>query len=130
ERAVTGIRELDTTLNPHAAPNPDFIPNLASPSFPSYTSGHSTFSGAGARSLALFFGTDEIEFTLTSDGLPGAVRSYKRLSDAQREAGMSRVWGGIHVMLDNIEGQNAGVKVAEWTFANALQPLTSNVANN
>lgn len=122
-RPETGIRELDSKLNPHATPSPDFIPNLASPSFPSYTSGHSTFSGAGARSLALFFGTDEIEFTLTSDGLPGAVRTYKRLSDAQREAGMSRVWGGIHVMSDNLEGQKAGMKIAEWTFANALKPL-------
>jgi hypothetical protein len=122
-RPETGIRELDPKVNPNAINKPDFIPNLASPSFPSYTSGHSTFSAAGARSLALFFGTDDIEFTTTSDGLPGAVRSYKKLSDAQREAGMSRVWGGIHVMSDNLEGQKAGVKIADWTFQNALLPL-------
>lgn len=121
-RPETAIRELDSSLNPHAVPNPDFIPNLASPSFPSYTSGHSTFSGAAARSLALFFGTDEIEFSLTSDGLPGAVRHYKKLSDAQKEAGMSRVWGGIHTMLDNLEGQKAGVSIADWVFTHSLLP--------
>ena len=122
-RPETALREIDPKVNPAAPVNPDFIPNLASPPFPSYTSGHSTFSAAGARILAVFFGTDDIEFSTTSDGLPGAVRTYKKLSDAQREAGMSRVWGGIHVMSDNLEGQKAGVKIADWTVANALQPL-------
>ncbi len=119
-RPETAIREMDTKVNASAKPNADFIPNLASPPFPAYTSGHSTFSGAGARMLALYFGTDDIEFSVTSDGLPGAVRSFKKLSDAQREAGMSRVWGGIHTMQDNIEGQKAGVKIADWTFENSL----------
>ncbi|HEX2861146.1 MAG TPA: phosphatase PAP2 family protein [Lacunisphaera sp.] len=123
-RPETAIREIDPRLNPEAMVNPEFIPNLASPSFPAYTSGHSTFSAAGARTLALFFGTDDIEFSLTSDGLPGAVRTYKKLSDAQREAGMSRIWGGIHYMSDNLEGQKAGVNIADWTFANALQPVS------
>jgi hypothetical protein len=122
-RPETAIREIDPRINPEAMANPEFIPNLASPSFPAYTSGHSTFSSAGARSLALFFGSDDIEFSVTSDGLPGAVRSYKKLSDAAREAGMSRIWGGIHYMSDNIEGSRAGVKIADWVFANSLQPL-------
>jgi hypothetical protein len=122
-RPETGIRELDTKTNPHAVPNPDFIPNMASPAFPSYTSGHSTFSSAATRILERFFGTDEIEFTAQSDGLPGAVRSYKKLSDARKEIGMSRVWGGIHTMSDNLAGQECGLKLADYVFNNALQPL-------
>lgn len=122
-RPETALREQDPSVNPHVIVYPDFIPNMPSPPFPSYTSGHSTFSGCGARLIALFFGTDDIEFDLTSDGLPGAVRHYQKLSDAQKEAGMSRVWGGIHTMSDNTEGQTCGVRIAEWTFANALQPL-------
>jgi hypothetical protein len=123
-RPETALREQDPKSNPKLVNDPDFIPNMASPPFPSYTSGHSTFSAAAARTLALFFGTDDIEFTVTSDGLPGAVRTYKKLSDAQREAGMSRVWGGIHTMSDNLEAQKVGVKIADWTFANALLPLS------
>lgn len=122
-RPETAIREIDPNVNPDAKINADFIPNMASPPFPSYTSGHSTFSGASARLLALYFGTDDIEFSVTSDGLPGAVRSFKKLSDAQKEAGMSRVVGGIHTMSDNIEGQKAGVKIADWVWAQALQPV-------
>jgi hypothetical protein len=96
---------------------------MVSPSFPAYPSGHSTFSAAGARELELFFGTDEIEFGVTSDGLPGVVHSFKRFSDAQREAGMSRIWGGIHTMTDNLQGQKAGVSIAEWVFTHELQPV-------
>jgi hypothetical protein len=124
-RPETALRELDPKINPGTVNNPDFVPNLASPSFPSYTSGHSTFSAAAARMMALFFGTDDIEFSVGSDGLPGAVHSFKRLSDAKDEAGMSRVWGGIHTMSDNLEGQKMGVKIADWVYANALLPVSN-----
>ena len=124
-RPETAIREMDAKLNTAAAPNPDFIPNLASPSFPSYISGHSAFSGAGARMLALVTGSDDFDFTLTSDGLPGVIHSFKKFSDAQHEAGMSRVWGGIHTMSDNLEGQKAGVSIADWVYSHALLPVTN-----
>jgi hypothetical protein len=120
-RPETAIREMDTKMNPLAISNPDFIPNMPSPAHPDYTSGHSTFSAAASRILERYFGTDDIEFTLTSDGLPGAVRTYKKLSDARHEVGMSRVYGGIHTMSANIEGQNCGLKIADWTFDHAFQ---------
>jgi hypothetical protein len=122
-RPETAIRELDPTINPLAMPNPNFIPLMVSPAFPSYISGHSTFSAAAARVIERFFGTDDIEFSVRSDGLPGAVRSYKKLSDARNEIGMSRVWAGIHVMSDNLEGQKVGAKVADWVCDHALTPL-------
>ena len=124
-RPETALREMDAKVNPDAPVNPDFVPNLVSPSFPSYTSGHSTFSAAAARIIALFIGTDDIEFSVGSDGLPGAVHSFKKLSDAQAEAGMSRVWGGIHTMSDNLEGQKMGVKIADYVYANALLPASN-----
>ena len=119
-RPETAIRELTPALNPHARPAPDFVPNMASPAFPSYISGHSTFSAAGSRILERFFGTDAIEFTTTSDGLPGAVRTFKTLSDCRNEIGMSRVFGGLHVMADNVEGLKVGLQVADWVFENSI----------
>lgn len=121
-RPETAIREVTKAVNPHAVANPDFIPLMGSPAFASYTSGHSTFSSAGSRILERFFGTDDIEFTTTSDGLPGAVRSFKKLSDARKEIGMSRVWGGIHFMSDNLVGQEVGLKLADYVYDNVLQP--------
>jgi hypothetical protein len=121
-RPETAIREMDTKLNSAEAPNPDFIPNLPSPSFPSYVSGHSAFSATAARTLALFFGTDEIPFSVGSDGLPGVIHHFDRFTDAQKEAGMSRVWGGIHTMSDNLEAQKMGVSIADWVYTHALLP--------
>lgn len=121
-RPETAVREITPEINPHATAVPDFIPLMVTPAFPSYVSGHSTFSAAASRVCELFFGTDEIEFSVTSEGLPGAVRTYRRLSDCRDEIGMSRVWGGIHYMSDNIAGQESGLKVADWVFATQLQP--------
>lgn len=123
-RPETALRELDPKINPNIVNHPEFIPNLPSPSFPTYTSGHSTFSAAAARVLALYFGTDDIEFSVASDGLPGAVHTFKSFSEASREAGMSRVWGGIHTMSDNLEAQKAGAKIGDWTFTHALLPVS------
>ena len=122
-RPETAIREMDGKLNPNAVQNADFIPNMQSPSFPAYTSGHSTFSAAACEILRLYFGTDDVEFSIGSDGLPGVIHTFKTFSDARREVGMSRVWGGIHTMSDNLEGQKAGVNVADWVFDHALLPL-------
>jgi hypothetical protein len=124
-RPETALRELDPKLNPTIVNHPEFIPNLPSPSFPTYTSGHSTFSSAAARVLALYFGTDDIEFSVGSDGLPGVVHTFKKLSDASKEAGMSRVWGGIHTMSDNLEAQKAGTKIGDWVYTHALLPVSS-----
>jgi hypothetical protein len=74
--------------------------------------------------IALFIGTDDVEFSVGSDGLPGVIHTFKKLSDAQREVGMSRVWGGIHVMSDNLEGQKIGMEVADYVYANALAPVS------
>ncbi len=122
-RPETAIRDEHLReINPHATAHPDFIPLMASPAFPSYISGHSTFSAAGSRILERYFRTDDIEFTTTSDGLPGAVHTFKKLSDCRNEIGMSRLWGGIHVMADNVKGQEAGIQVADYVYDHALQP--------
>lgn len=121
-RPETALREVTATVNAHATAAPEFIPNMASPAHPTYTSAHSTFTGAATQLLALYFGTDDIEFTSTSDGLPGVVRTYPSLSEACIELNLSRVWGGIHTMVDVVEGRNAGISIADFVFKSALQP--------
>ena len=54
-RPIDGIREADPTRRRDTTPDPDWTPLLTTPPFPTYTSGHSTFSGAAAAVLALFF---------------------------------------------------------------------------
>ncbi|HSF41692.1 MAG TPA: vanadium-dependent haloperoxidase [Thermoanaerobaculia bacterium] len=119
-RPVTGIQHADTDGNPETSADPNWAPFIATPPFPSYTSGHSTFSSASAKILELFFGTDAIAFTTTSDALPGVERSFDHLSEAAEEAGQSRIYGGIHWQFDNQVGLATGRSLGEHVFFNFL----------
>ncbi|MCF3641093.1 vanadium-dependent haloperoxidase [Rhizobium sp. TRM95111] len=71
-------------------------PLLITPPFPEYPSGHSTQSGAAATVLAGFFGESFAfeDATHAADGLP--PRRFGSFWQAAEEAGISRLYGGIH----------------------------------
>lgn len=110
-RPITAIRAGGTDGNPATVPEPTWLPLLANPPFPEHTSGHSTFSGAAAAVLAKLTGSDEFQFVTASDGLPGVVRRFRCFSDAAKEAGLSRIYGGIHFPSANEQGLESGRKV-------------------
>ena len=71
-------------------------PDLVTPPFPEYTSGHSVQSAAAAYVLTDLFG-DNVAFTdHTHDRRGLAPRSFKSFLSAAQEAGISRLYGGIH----------------------------------
>lgn len=112
-RPLTAIREASRLEDSRLVAERDWTPLLETPPFPAYTSGHSSFSGAAAMVLKEFFGTDDVRFTTTSEGLPGVKRSFTRFSDAAMEAGMSRIYGGIHWSFDNTHGLETGGKIGQ-----------------
>lgn len=121
-RPETAIR--DTGIkNPGVEPDPNWIPLMPSPTFPDYTSGHSTFSRCAATILTNFFGTDEIPFSTPGEGATDAVRSFSGFSAAADEVGMSRVFGGIHFPSANYWGQAHGRAIATHVFTNFLRPV-------
>lgn len=122
-RPIQGIREADTDGNPDTAPDRDWEPLLVTPPFPAYTSGHSSFSGAAATVLAAVLGSDKVRFSSSSDGLPGVTRRFTSFWAAAEEAGMSRIYGGIHWQFDNTDGLAGGKKVAEHVLAHCLKPV-------
>ena len=124
-RPVTAIDRADTDGNPATQAEHGWTPLIATPPFPSYTSGHSTFSAASARILELFFGSDTIPFSTTSDGLPGVVREFSSFSGGAAEAGQSRIYGGIHFQYDNQAGLESGRRLAEQVFFNFLAPSSA-----
>ncbi len=121
-RPVTAIRNGDADGNPLTAGDPGWSSFIATPPFPDYVSGHSTFSGAASRVLALFFGTDSVPFSTGSDFLPGVIRSFSSFSAAAAEAAISRLYGGIHYRSANQDGLTAGIHIAEWAFSNYMRP--------
>jgi hypothetical protein len=52
-------------------------------------------------------------------------QSYARFSQAAAEAGMSRIYGGIHFMSANVEGQACGRAVARHVMSQALVPISA-----
>jgi hypothetical protein len=119
-RPVTAIRGAADDDNPDTDADPDWHPLLTTPPFPSYVSGHSSFSGAGAAVLADFFG-DEMKVTATSEAFPGMTRTFLSFSAAAAEAGRSRIYGGIHYECDNREGLAMGRAVGRYCSRNACR---------
>jgi len=76
--------------------DPKWQPILNTPPFPEYPSGHSTQSGAAAAVLDAVFGADHafVDGTHLDDGIP--ERPFANFQAAAQEAGISRLYGGIH----------------------------------
>jgi hypothetical protein len=124
-RPVTAIARADEDNNPLTDADQNWTQLLPSPPFPSYTSGHSTFSKASAEVLTHFYGTDAITFSTTGDATPGVIRAFHSLAACADEVGMSRVYGGFHYMFDNVAGKECGQKVGDYVSENFLLPNDS-----
>lgn len=125
-RPMLAINTADTDGNGDTIGDAAWTPLIPTPSFGAYTSGHSAFSMAGAAVLAAFFGTDDIAFTTDTESpflASGTTRSFNSFSEAADEAGMSRIYGGIHWMSDNIDGAILGENVAGYIATNFFQPV-------
>jgi membrane-associated phospholipid phosphatase len=71
------------------------VPLFSTPNFPSYPSNHSTFSASRSEILAYLF--------------PTRAAAMRTLAE---EAGISRIWAGIHYPMDNVSGLALGKSVA------------------
>lgn len=124
-RPITAIREAESDGNPGTAADPAWEPLIATPPFPEYTSGHSTFSRSSAKVLAEVFGSDAIAFEARSDDLPGVVRRFAGFGAAADESGISRIYGGIHWPSANVAGQTLGNWLGTHVIEHFLLPLAS-----
>ena len=111
-RPVTAIRLGDTIGNPAITGDPGWTPLAVTAPDPSYPGAHSTISAAGASVLSAFFGQDG-RIDVTSDALPGTVRSFSSYSAIATGAGLSRIYAGQHTPLDDVAGQLLGTQVAQ-----------------
>ena len=124
-RPMTAIRLGDDDTNPWTIGDPDWQPLINTPNYPDYTSGANNVTGAATRALALFFGTDEMTFTVATTN-PMAIRQtrdYSRFSDAAEDVVTARVYEGIHFRFADAEARKQGRRVAQWVFGHFLKPL-------
>jgi hypothetical protein len=93
-RPVTAIQEGDNDGNPRTDGDSTWQPLINTPNYPDLTSGANAVTGAVTRTLQLYFGTDEMTFSVTSTH-PLAVlktRTYTSFSDAAQEVVDARVF--------------------------------------
>jgi hypothetical protein len=96
------------------------VPTFVTPSFPAYASGHSTFSRASAEVLTGFTGSEYFpggidEWTTKVGSLKVEKGPTKDVTlqwatyyDAADLAGLSRLYGGIHIPADDFTGRTIG----------------------
>jgi membrane-associated phospholipid phosphatase len=111
-RPITGIRLGDTIGNPAIVGDPTWTPFAATPADPSFPGAHSTISEAGATVLSAFYGNNG-QVQVTSDVLPGTVRTFDSYQAVATEAGLSRIFAGVHTRLDHESGLTLGRDVAQ-----------------
>lgn len=122
-RPVAAIREAGGDGNVATVQDAAWTPLLNTPAFPSYTSGHSTFSGAAASALKHFLGTDSFSFVARSEAVGVSSRTFSSFSQAAEEAGSSRIYGGIHFGFDNVVGLSSGSQVGDLVSSSLLRPV-------
>jgi len=88
-------------------------PLIPTPPFPEYPSAHSTQSMAAATVLGSLIG-DSVAFDdSTGLSIGNPVRHFTSFRAASEEAGISRIYGGIHFPYGNIGGRVLGKCVGE-----------------
>ncbi len=114
-------------------------PTFVTPPFPGYISGHSTFSRSAAEVLAGLTGSPYFPgglgiysgYTLGFEQGPSVPLTLQWASyyDAADEAGISRIWGGIHPPIDNLVGRQVGSQVGKGVWALAKRYWDGSVTN-
>ena len=84
--------------------DPKITTAVPKPNFPSYTSGHSAFSSAGSEVLGYIF-----------------PREKSTLESMAEEAGISRLYGGIHYRFDMDKGAEVGHRIAQLAIRRGME---------
>ena len=104
---------------------------FVTPAFPGFVSGHSTFSRAAAEVLAAYTGSRffpgglltarRAVGSLDTDRGPSrdVTLQWATYYDAADQAGISRIYGGIHIVADDFGGRRIGSRVGKqaWILA-------------
>jgi hypothetical protein len=98
--------------------------NVVTPPFAEYVSGHSTFTAASFEVLRSFTRSDRLGLSVTipkqsSRVEPGLVPakditlSWRTMTDAADQAGLSREFGGIHFAQGDLDGRALGTQIGQ-----------------
>jgi hypothetical protein len=121
-RPITAIRAAVELNIATLKGDPNWEPLLVTPPQPDYPSAHAIFSGAAEAVLRAFFGSDEVNVSVTYPGPFGVTRRYRTFSQMTEEVDNARVWGGIHFRTADTHGSDMGRKIGEIAMRDFPKP--------
>jgi hypothetical protein len=124
-RPITAITLGDFDGDPKTTGDVNWQPLINTPNYPDHSSGANALVSGVMKMLALYFGDDNVTFTVTSTN-PNAnpnSRTYASFTDAALDVVEARILQGIHTRTADINGRHVGKKVARWVFHHTLRPL-------
>jgi hypothetical protein len=120
-RPVTAIRAAATDGNPDTAADPNWLPQAGKTAAdPSYPGAHAAISAGAAAVLNALFGDKPFHVNVTSEVLPGVLRSFDSFGAIENEAALSRIYAGQHFRSDETAGERLGSSVADFVVDNFL----------
>src|SRR3984893_6302740 len=122
-RPVTAVRAADNDGNPNTTGDPNWTPLAVTALDPSYAGAHAEISQSAAVALREFFGTDRLDFSLTTPSLPGVARNFQSFSQAADEAAVSRIYAGQHFRYADAAGQWLRNPVGDFVSDHMLDPV-------
>ena len=121
-RPETAIRAGDADGNRKTEADPDFLPFILTPCFPSYPSNHGSGTNAAAEVMRRLYGEAGHSITVSNPALPTIVLQYTSFRQIADDVSDARVYGGIHFRTDQDAGARLGRAVAAAVYKGNLRP--------
>jgi hypothetical protein len=112
-------------MNAGTDADPTWMPLLTTPPYPSYAGNMACIGAGAARSLQLFFGSNDIPVSITWTGINGnadVTRNFAGFQQLSEHQGVSREYGGIHFHFDTTASWEMCPKVGAYIFGNYMRP--------
>ena len=122
-RPETAIHAGDTDGNRKTDADPNWVPFIPAPCFPSYPSAHGTLSGAGAEVMSRLYGEAGHAITLSNPAIPNIVLHYGSFRQITDDISDARVYGGIHFRTDQVAGERLGDAIGRAVYQNNLRRM-------
>jgi hypothetical protein len=122
-RPETAIHAGDTDGNPKTEADPNYVPFITTPCFPSYPSNHGSAGNAAAEVLRRLYGEAGHSITLTNPAVPTITLQYSSFRQITDDISDARVYGGIHFRTDQEAGADLGRAVGTAVYKNNLRPV-------
>jgi len=123
-RPVTAIRGAGSDGNAQTTEDDNWLPESGNTApDPSYPGAHAAISGAGDFVLSSVFGPHAFHVNVTSEVLPGVIRSFDGFHAIASEASASRIFAGQHFRTDEDAGGRLGRSVADFVVDHFLTPV-------